>query len=109
MLLGWQPRPVFELYSPGGHSGASIITPDSCLSPIGLGSQGAWDMPLQGGLYGQAHSPPRPLLLGRVLTAPCISAVKDLRSHSVSRSSWRPLEAALEPTPSHMGSPNPDP
>lgn len=66
-------------------------------------------MPLQGGLCGQVHNPPRPLLPGRVLTATCISAVEDLRSHSASRSSWRPLGAALEPTPPHMESLDPDP
>lgn len=27
----------------------------------------------------------------------------------MSRSSWRPLGAALEPTPSHMGNPDPEP
>ncbi|KAK1337084.1 hypothetical protein QTO34_001706 [Cnephaeus nilssonii] len=46
---------------------------------------------------------------GNVLLAQREFVIEDLRSHSVSRSSWRPLGAALEPTPSHMGSPDPDP
>ncbi|XP_054580208.1 collagen alpha-1(XX) chain [Eptesicus fuscus] len=46
---------------------------------------------------------------GNVLLAQREFVIEDLRSHSVSRSSWRPLGAALEPTPSHTGSPDPDP
>ncbi|XP_023604039.1 collagen alpha-1(XX) chain [Myotis lucifugus] len=46
---------------------------------------------------------------GNVLLAQREFVIEDLRSHSASRSSWRPLGAALEPTPSHMGSQDPDP
>nr|KAF6329747.1 collagen type XX alpha 1 chain [Myotis myotis] len=46
---------------------------------------------------------------GNVLLAQREFVIEDLRSHSVSRSSWRPLGAALEPTPSHMESLDPDP
>nr|KAF6272936.1 collagen type XX alpha 1 chain [Pipistrellus kuhlii] len=46
---------------------------------------------------------------GNVLLAQREFVIKDLRSHSVSGSSWRPLGAALEPTPTHIGSLDPDP
>ncbi|XP_059563469.1 collagen alpha-1(XX) chain [Myotis daubentonii] len=46
---------------------------------------------------------------GNVLLAQREFVIEDLRSHYASRSSWRPLGAALEPTPSHMESLDPDP
>ncbi|XP_066092381.1 collagen alpha-1(XX) chain isoform X1 [Saccopteryx bilineata] len=46
---------------------------------------------------------------GNVLLARREFVIEDLKSHSVSRSGWRPPGgAALEPTPQHMGSPDPE-
>ncbi|XP_040493811.1 collagen alpha-1(XX) chain [Ursus maritimus] len=46
---------------------------------------------------------------GNTLLAQREFVIEDLKSHSVSRSSRKPLEAAVEPTPSHVGSPDPGP
>uniref|UniRef100_A0A9L0RRC7 Collagen alpha-1(XX) chain n=1 Tax=Equus caballus TaxID=9796 RepID=A0A9L0RRC7_HORSE len=46
---------------------------------------------------------------GNVLLARREFVITDLKSNSVGRSSWRPLGAALEPTPSRMGSLDPEP
>uniref|UniRef100_A0A671FMT5 Collagen type XX alpha 1 chain n=1 Tax=Rhinolophus ferrumequinum TaxID=59479 RepID=A0A671FMT5_RHIFE len=46
---------------------------------------------------------------GNVLLARREFVIEDLKSNSVSRSSRRPLGAALGPTPSHVGSPDPEP
>ncbi|XP_074173303.1 collagen alpha-1(XX) chain isoform X2 [Rhinolophus sinicus] len=46
---------------------------------------------------------------GNVLLARREFVIEDLKSNSMSRSSRRPLGAALGPTPSHVGSPDPDP
>uniref|UniRef100_A0A8C4MXQ7 Collagen alpha-1(XX) chain n=1 Tax=Equus asinus asinus TaxID=83772 RepID=A0A8C4MXQ7_EQUAS len=46
---------------------------------------------------------------GNILLARREFVITDLKSNSVGRSSWRPLGAALEPTPSRMGSLDPEP
>nr|XP_012421250.1 PREDICTED: collagen alpha-1(XX) chain [Odobenus rosmarus divergens] len=46
---------------------------------------------------------------GNALLAQREFVIEDLKSNSVSRSSQMPLEAAVEPMPSHVGSPDPEP
>ncbi|XP_034497453.1 collagen alpha-1(XX) chain [Ailuropoda melanoleuca] len=46
---------------------------------------------------------------GNSLLAQREFVIADLKSHSVSRSSRKPLEAGMQPTPSHGGSPDPGP
>nr|XP_035940541.1 collagen alpha-1(XX) chain [Halichoerus grypus] len=46
---------------------------------------------------------------GNALLAQQEFVIEDLKSHSVSRSGQMPLEAAVEPMPSHVGSPDPEP
>ncbi|XP_045742247.1 collagen alpha-1(XX) chain [Mirounga angustirostris] len=46
---------------------------------------------------------------GNALLAQQEFVIEDLKSHSVSRSGRMPLEAAVEPMPSHVGSPDPEP
>ena len=75
----------------------------------GLGAHGAW-MGLCGkGCVGspQASIPPAGRWSPNIPSH--LSVVKDLKSNSMSRSGQRPLGATLEPTPSHVVSPDLEP